>query len=85
MRPVAAQNSEIFCETIPASIAPHSGFNSGGPNLKRETSDTRMICMGGLDGGGGGGGGGPLTSFGLGGGVIMICDRKSPSSTGIKA
>ena len=58
-RPVAAQKSEMFCETMPASRAPHSNFRSGSPRVKRSPSETRTICTGGLaDGGGGGGGGG---------------------------
>ena len=94
--PVAAQNNDMFCETIPVSIAPHSYFRSGGPILKREISDIKMICMGGLDTGGGDGGvltdpfpgvfPGPVSgaSRGLGGGGIISCERKSPVSTGSK-
>ena len=93
-RPVAAQNREMFCETMPASSAPHSDFVSGVPRMKRSESETRMSWTGGLEGGGGGGGGvaaaapaaeGVAPAGGaedLGGRAIMSWERKSPARTG---
>ena len=83
--PVAAQNKEIFWDTIPVSIAPHSYFKSGGPILKREISDIRIICIGGLEGAGRGGAGAPPGFFAMAGGVIISCERKSPDITGSRA
>ena len=80
-RPVAAQNSEMFCETMPASSAPHSNFCSGVPRRKRSESETRMIWTGGLDGRGGGRGKGSTPCH------TLVCPAKAlpqlcPARTG---